>query len=175
MNINKENLSFLNQLASEVILLDKDLSIIWLNDSALNKGWVLNKNKSNNYITDQFSEETNGALISLLKKTIEQNGTKTKRDFELITSVSTKRVIDITVSWSNEFECLILEILCVDNLNKIIDSTKTFSTQKIAANLARTLAHEVKNPLSGIRGSAQILNKKLDDDYSSKVSQNNNR
>ena len=168
MNINKENLSFLNQLASEVILLDKDLSIIWLNDSALNKGWVLNKNNDNNYITDQFSEETNGALISLLKKTIEQNGTKTKRDFELITSVSTKRVIDITVSWSNEFECLILEILCVDNLNKIIDSTKTFSTQKIAANLARTLAHEVKNPLSGIRGSAQILNKKLDDDYSSK-------
>jgi two-component system nitrogen regulation sensor histidine kinase GlnL len=42
------------------------------------------------------------------------------------------------------FDCLILEILCVDNLNKIIDSTKTFSTQKIAANLARTLAHEVK-------------------------------
>ena len=172
MNINKENLSFLNQLASEVILLDKDLSIIWLNDSALNKGWVLNKNNDNNYITDQFSEETNGALISLLKKTIEQNGTKTKRDFELITSVSTKRVIDITVSWSNEFECLILEILCVDNLNKIIDSTKTFSTQKIAANLARTLAHEVKNPLSGIRGSAQILNKKLDDDYSSKFLKN---
>ena len=55
MNINKENLSFLNQLASEVILLDKDLRIIWLNDSALNKGWVLNKNNDNNYITDQFS------------------------------------------------------------------------------------------------------------------------
>ena len=168
MKINKENLSFLNQLASEVILLDKDLRIIWLNDSALNKGWVLNNKNNDNYITDQFSEETNGSLINLLKKTIEQNGTKTKRDFELITSASTKRVIDITVSWSNEFECLILEILCVDNLNKIIDSTKTFSTQKIAANLARTLAHEVKNPLSGIRGSAQILNKKLNDDYSEK-------
>ena len=59
--------------------------------------------------------------------------------------------------------------MCIrDSLNKIIDSTKTFSTQKIAANLARTLAHEVKNPLSGIKGSAQILNKKLTDDYSSK-------
>ena len=44
--------------------------------------------------------------------------------------------------------------------NKIFDSTKTFSTQKIAANLARTLAHEVKNPLSGIKGSAQIHSKK---------------
>ena len=168
MKINNKNLFFLNQLASEIILLDKDLKILWLNDSALNKGWVLNKNKSNNLITDQFSERTNGSLISLLKKTVEQNGTKTKRNFELITSASTKRLIDITVSWSSEYECLILEILCVDDLNKIIDSTKTFSTQKIAANLARTLAHEVKNPLSGIRGSAQILNKKLDDDFSSK-------
>jgi len=168
MKINKSELTFLNQLTSEVIILDKDLFIVWLNDSALNKGWFLNIDKDNNLITDQLSEETNAPLINLLKKTVGANGSQTKRDFELITSKFKKRDIDITVRWSNAFECLILEILCVDNLNKIIDSTKTFSTQKIAANLARTLAHEVKNPLSGIRGSAQILSKKLEDDFSSK-------
>ena len=168
MEIDKAKLSFLNQLASEVVILDKNLKIFWLNDSALNKCWVLNSNNKDNLINDQFSEETNGKLINLLKRTIKKNGAKTKRDFELTTSANTKRVIDLTVSWSVDFNCLILEILCVDNLNKIIDSTKTFSTQKIAANLARTLAHEVKNPLSGIRGSAQILNKKLNDDFSSK-------
>ena len=168
MKINKSELTFLNQLTSEVIILDKDLFIVWLNDSALNKGWFLNIDKDNNLITDQLSEETNAPLINLLKKTVGANGSQTKRDFELITSKFKKRDIDITVRWSNAFECLILEILCVDNLNKIIDSTETFSTQKIAANLARTLAHEVKNPLSGIRGSAQILSKKLEDDFSSK-------
>ena len=168
MNIDKTQLSFLNQLASEIILLDKNLKVIWLNDSALSKGWVLNINNKDSLITEQFSEKTNSPLISLLKKTINKHGTKTKRDFELTTAANTKRIIDITVSWSSEFDCLILEILCADNLNKIIDSTKNFSTQKIAANLARTLAHEVKNPLSGIRGSAQILDKKLKDDFSSK-------
>ena len=168
MKINKSELTFLNQLTSEVIILDKDLFIIWLNDSALNKGWFINNDKDKNLISDQLSEETNGSLIGLLKKTIETNGSQTKRDFELMTSKLKKRDIDITVRWSNSYTCLILEILCVDNLNKIIDSTKTFSTQKIAANLARTLAHEVKNPLSGIRGSAQILSKKLKDDFSSK-------
>ena len=168
MKINKSELTFLNQLTSEVIILDKDLFIIWLNDSALNKGWFINNDKDKNLISDQLSEETNGSLIGLLKKTIETNGSQTKRDFELVTSKLKKRDIDITVRWSNTYTCLILEILCVDNLNKIIDSTKTFSTQKIAANLARTLAHEVKNPLSGIRGSAQILSKKLKDDFSSK-------
>ena len=168
MKINKSELTFLNQLTSEVIILDKDLFIIWLNDSALNKGWFINNDKDKNLLSDQLSEETNGSLIGLLKKTIETNGSQTKRDFELMTSNLKKRDIDITVRWSNTYTCLILEILCVDNLNKIIDSTKTFSTQKIAANLARTLAHEVKNPLSGIRGSAQILSKKLKDDFSSK-------
>jgi two-component system nitrogen regulation sensor histidine kinase GlnL len=168
MKINKSELTFLNQLTSEVIILDKDLFIIWLNDSALNKGWFINNDKDKNLLSDQLSEETNGSLIGLLKKTIETNGSQTKRDFELMTSNLKKRDIDITVRWSNTYNCLILEILCVDNLNKIIDSTKTFSTQKIAANLARTLAHEVKNPLSGIRGSAQILSKKLKDDFTSK-------
>jgi two-component system nitrogen regulation sensor histidine kinase GlnL len=76
--------------------------------------------------------------------------------------------VDLTVSWSNTDNILIIEILCVDNLNKIIDSSKIFSTQKIAANLARTLAHEVKNPLSGIKGSAQILLSKVNDDFSKK-------
>ena len=49
MKINKSELTFLNQLTSEVIILDKDLFIVWLNDSALNKGWFLNidKDKSN--------------------------------------------------------------------------------------------------------------------------------
>ena len=162
MKVDKTQLTFLNQLASEIIVLDKDLRIVWLNDSALNKGWALNSNNKDNFITDQFSEETNAKLVNLLSKVINKNGAKTKRDFELSTSANTKRIVDLTVSWSRDFECLILEILCVDNLNKIIDSTKTFSTQKIAANLARTLAHEVKNPLGGIRGAAQLLARELE-------------
>ena len=167
MNLDNTDLSFLNQLATEIIILDKNFNIIWLNDSALNKGWVMVKDKKN-IITDQLSAKTNSTLIGLLKKTVETHGSKTKRDFEIVSSDDSKRIIDLTIKWSREYKSLILEILCVDNLNKIIDSTKTFSTQKIAANLARTLAHEVKNPLSGIRGSAQILDKKLDDKFSSK-------
>ena len=72
------------------------------------------------------------------------------------------------MSVSPKYEWIIIEVMSVDNLNKIIDSSKMASSQKIAANLARTLAHEVKNPLSGIKGSAQLLNSKLKDTFSSK-------
>ncbi len=167
MKLENLQLNFLNQLSSEILILDCDLNIIWLNDSALNRGWFFNKREVNS-VTDQFSEESKLKLSVFLKKAIGNEGSKTKRDFELNLESNNKRVIDLTVRWSIQYEVLILEISCVDNLNKIIDSSKTFSTQKIAANLARTLAHEVKNPLSGIKGSAQILSKKFNDSFSKK-------
>ena len=45
MKVDKSELTFLNQLTSEVIILNKDMYIVWLNDSALNKGWFLNADK----------------------------------------------------------------------------------------------------------------------------------
>ena len=167
MKLENLQLNFLNQLSSEILILDCDLNIIWLNDSALNRGWFFNKREVNS-VTDQFSKESKLKLSVFLKKAIGNEGSKTKRDFELNLESNNKRVIDLTVRWSIQYEVLILEISCVDNLNKIIDSSKTFSTQKIAANLARTLAHEVKNPLTGIKGSAQILSKTFNDSFSKK-------
>ena len=166
-DINNIKNSLLNQLASEIIVLSKDLNILWANDSALSNGWMLSDGDSNK-ITNQFNHETSEELTKLLTDCISSNASITKRGFRLYKSQEKNRTVDLTVSWSNSDDLLIIELFCIDNLNKIIDSSKTFSTQKIAANLARTLAHEVKNPLSGIKGSAQILSSKLEDDFSMK-------
>lgn len=157
--------SILNQISSEIIILDKNLNCLWINESALNNGW---SNCQDSSIGIQYPEELNSALFNLLRKSQDEESSFSKRDMEIANKVKEKRIIDLTVSYNNENSHIILEVKCVDSINKIIDSTKIFSTQKIAANLARTLAHEVKNPLSGIKGSAQILSKKLEDDYSKK-------
>ena len=168
MEIVKElNNSLLNHLASEIILLNNNLQIIWANESATNNGWKYNSTKQES-ISFYFPDENNLELHELLIKSLNDSGASTKRDLEIIDGENNKRIVDLTISWSEVYECLILEINCVDSLNKIIDSTKVFSTQKIAANLARTLAHEVKNPLAGIKGSAQILTNKLTDEHSKK-------
>ena len=166
-DINKIKDSLLNQLASEIIVLSKELNILWINDSAISSGWLFNDDDSHQ-IAKQFDIETSHELTSLLKDCIASGASITKRGFKLSRSKETNRTVDLTVSWSNDDDILIIEVFCIDNLNKIIDSSKTFSTQKIAANLARTLAHEVKNPLSGIKGSAQILSSKLEDNFSKK-------
>ena len=48
----------------------------------------------------------------------------TKRDFELISNNNASREVDLTVSFSPKYEWIIIEVMSVDNLNKIIDSSK---------------------------------------------------
>ena len=166
-DINTIKNTLLNQLASEIIVLDKDLNLVWMNDSATSNGWIFNNTKTS-LITDQLGDKTSIELTKLLIDCTSSGASVTKRGFKLLTLSEKNRIVDLTVSWSGNDNVLIMELFCIDNLNKIIDSSKIFSTQKIAANLARTLAHEVKNPLSGIKGSAQILSSKLSDDFSKK-------
>ena len=174
-----------NQLSTEIIITDLDFHIITMNESAASNGWksdslnhskalesVISKSKINkselpslDSIIDNESFEN---LKEALEHTQQNSSATTKRDLSIKFKNGQKRTIDLTVSLSVEFEVYILEISDVDNLNKIIDSTRTFASQKIAAGLARSLAHEVKNPLSGIKGSAQILEKKYSDDFSKK-------
>ena len=131
MKISKKELNFLNQLTTEIIILDKEYKIIWLNDSALNKGWKIDPNKKEkNLISLQLSEETAASVIKLLNKSMDKGSSQTRRDFPLKTTKDKKREIDFTVRYSNSYECILIEVSCVDNLNKIIDSTKTLLNSK---------------------------------------------
>ena len=73
MNIESSELNFLNQLTTEIIILDKDYKIIWLNDSALNKGWYINSKIEDNHISKQLSEETASSVMNLLNKSQSPN------------------------------------------------------------------------------------------------------
>lgn len=110
----------------------------------------------------------NGTSITLLKETLhmalDKGSPITVRDMLLTNKEGIERSLDLTASLSSEFNVLILEVSSVENLNRIINSTRTDASQKIAAGLARTLAHEVKNPLSGIKGAAQLIKMKSSDE-----------
>ncbi len=165
---NKNNFkdSYLNQLSTEIIFFS-GTSIEWFNESAQNNGWKL-KDNIPLPLEKLFDKGTAYDVKSFVEDINHRKNSTTKRNFELRFATRKKRIVDITGSWSEKYNLTIVEIQNIDNLNKIIDSTKTFSMQKVAANLARTLAHEVKNPLSGIKGSAQILSGKYNDDFSKK-------
>ena len=119
-NPEKFNDLLLNQIASEIVVLDDKYNILWLNDSAISNGWIYSS--LNQDIKNQFIPETNSELLDLLEDCLNSGSTITKRNFKLAKPNENHRIVDLTVSWSNADNILIIEILCVDNLNKIIDS-----------------------------------------------------
>ena len=168
--MNTQEFEALNGLNTEVIILDaKDLSVIWLNDSAKAANWI--PESSAHELKDIFSfidDEAENQIKEILLQAKKNASSITRRDFIISDSTGQVRTLDLTISYADKKNLIYIEALSTENLNKIIDSTRSFSTQKIAAGLARTLAHEVKNPLSGIKGSAQILKSKYSDDFSKK-------
>ena len=168
--MNTQEFEALNGLNTEVIILDaKDLSVIWLNDSAKAANWI--PESSAHELKDIFSfidDEAENQIKEILLQAKKNASAITRRDFIISDSTGQVRTLDLTISYADKKNLIYIEALSTENLNKIIDSTRSFSTQKIAAGLARTLAHEVKNPLSGIKGSAQILKSKYSDDFSKK-------
>ncbi|MDB4028868.1 ATP-binding protein [Gammaproteobacteria bacterium] len=168
--MNTQEFEALNGLNTEVIILDaKDLSVIWLNDSAKAANWI--SESSAHELKDIFSfidDEAENQIKEILLQAKKNASAITRRDFIISDSTGQVRTLDLTISYADKKNLIYIEALSTENLNKIIDSTRSFSTQKIAAGLARTLAHEVKNPLSGIKGSAQILKSKYSDDFSKK-------
>jgi len=159
-----------NSLNTEIIILNaKDLSIVWLNDSAKAANWIPELSASESKDIFSFIDEAAASQIKEILIQAKKNASSiTRRDF-VVTDISGQtRTLDLTITYAVKKDLIYIEALSTENLNKIIDSTRTFSTQKIAAGLARTLAHEVKNPLSGIKGSAQILKSKYSDDFSKK-------
>lgn len=56
---------------------------------------------------------------------------------------------------------LLLEVHPLDRLHQITREESQNNTQEVSRILAKSLAHEIKNPLGGIRGAAQLLARQL--------------
>jgi two-component system nitrogen regulation sensor histidine kinase GlnL len=59
---------------------------------------------------------------------------------------------------------LVLEFRALDQQLKIAREEKLLELQQLNRELMRNLAHEIKNPLGGIRGAAQLLERELPND-----------
>ena len=58
---------------------------------------------------------------------------------------------------------LVMEIASVDRPSRIARDEAMLAQQEHARSLMRGLAHEIKNPLGGLRGAAQLLERQLPD------------
>jgi two-component system nitrogen regulation sensor histidine kinase GlnL len=60
---------------------------------------------------------------------------------------------------------VLVELVCVDRRLRISREEQLVSQNAAARALLRGLAHEIKNPLGGLRGAAQLLERELDQEH----------
>jgi len=151
----------LDNLTTATILLDGELRLEYMNPAAEMLLAVSGQRSHGQFISELFTESPE-ALISL-RQAVAVAQPFTKRE-ALLTSLTGKTLtVDYAVTpvVNQGQTLLLLEVYPRDRLLRITKEEAQMSKQETTKLLVRGLAHEIKNPLGGIRGAAQLLAREL--------------
>jgi two-component system nitrogen regulation sensor histidine kinase GlnL len=151
----------LEHLSTAIILLDEQSRFAYLNPAAEHLFALSNTNLLGHPLQYAFShtEQLFGAIASA----IASNASHIEHDLTLAThSFGSKIHVSCTVTpLSGEF-ALLLEFHTIERPLKLAREEQMLDQTQANRLLLRNLAHEIKNPLGGIRGAAQLLEQELD-------------
>tara|TARA_R110002072_G_scaffold103600_2_gene227256 strand:+ start:4148 stop:5197 length:1050 start_codon:yes stop_codon:yes gene_type:complete len=151
----------INHLNICILELDDQLRLLFLNAAAENLLEVSGNQVRDHHIGDIFQSAGEIESIVFDSLTTEQSFTGRKVRLELVSGNIITCDYFITPIRNEEGTNAILELYPLDRYLKI-DRDESISTQQqITRQMIRGLAHEIKNPLGGIRGSAQLLEREL--------------
>lgn len=156
----------LDNMLTAVLVIDENLRIETVNSAAES---LLHTSAS--HATGQPLHELimrADEIIPALQNALAQGQSYTERDVTLRLPENVTENVDFTVSIldrpPNGPRSLVLELQALGRMKRISKDGASFARQETARQLIRGLAHEVKNPLGGIRGAAQLLERELPDE-----------
>ncbi|TBW06804.1 nitrogen regulation protein NR(II) [Azotobacter chroococcum subsp. isscasi] len=154
----------LDNLTTATILLDGELRLEYMNPAAEMLLAVSGQRSHGQFISELFTESPE-ALISL-RQAVAEAHPFTKREAQLTSLTGKTQTVDYAVTpvINQGQTLLLLEVYPRDRLLRITKEEAQLSKQETTKLLVRGLAHEIKNPLGGIRGAAQLLARELPDE-----------
>lgn len=159
-------LSGLDLLPTAVVLVDTGLAVRYMNPAAENLFEMSSKNVAGQGLDRLFPD------IQVLRAAIgyarENNCSYTEHDLELGVNGRTRLHLSCTVTPVElpngvaREEGLLLEFRHIEQQLKIAREERMLDQSQANRELIRNLAHEIRNPLGGIRGAAQLLDRELE-------------
>ena len=162
--------TILDSLTTAVIVVDNDLRVDYLNPAAES---LLETSiaRVHRVKLAGLLLETNQSLDTL-QAAVETGQTYTRREAEFLLATGSRLTVDYSVApFGADSAHLLLEIQPRDRLLRISREEDLLTQQETTRILVRGMAHEIKNPLGGIRGAAQLLDRELSDDSQKEYTQ----
>ncbi len=157
--------TLLNNLTTAVLLIDDQLNIEYINPSAESLLKV-SGSRALGISSHKFIDFDDTAWQYVLMA-LEEGVTYTQRQADIHVPGHQKMVVDYIATPVNlerkERISVLVEMQPVDRLLRIAREEGLISKQQTSRTLVRGLAHEIKNPLGGLRGAAQLLAMELND------------
>ena len=150
----------LDLLSSSVILLDENFAIRYMNSAAENHLAISSKTAVGSRLDSIV--DCRGALQEALDNAYRHGWSYTGQSIELRRSDNVVLHLNCTVNPTETAEArLLVELWPIDQQLKATREERQIADQLASRELIRNLAHEIKNPLGGIRGAAQLLEHEL--------------
>ena len=157
--------AILDNLHAAVLVINQNLGIECLNPSAENLFHVSTRRAMGRSIMDLILDE--GEFFDRLERSLVSGHPFTVYDASLKSHDGTTINADYSVAplaYKPEGKYLLLEFTRLGNFPRISKDEALLHQHDATKSLLRGLAHEIKNPLGGIRGSAQLLDRELSED-----------
>lgn len=155
--------SLLDNLTTAVIVLDGELCLYHLNPAA--ETLLETSDRSSHHVSIREIFPDCGDLLEALHNVQRNQHTIVARKALLVLGNGSRLTVDYALTPVNEVgeDFVLMEIQGLDRSYHISRKEALLSTHETTLELVRGLGHEIKNPLGGIRGAAQLLAQELPD------------
>ena len=155
------NYAGLDLLATAVLVLDRSLCVRHLNPAAEQLLGVNRRTFSGHPVDHLFPDATD--FCAKLRHSLAEARGFVDLDLELTSPLRQPLLVNCIVTPMDAGEAqLIIEMRQIEQQLRIEREAQRVSQAEANRELIRNLAHEIKNPLGGLRGSAQLLEHELD-------------
>lgn len=154
--------SILDNIATAVMVLNEQLEVTCLNPAAENLFFISERKAIGKSLHHLFSSST--SIVKLLQQALISHHPYSDHTV----SIRLNNGIKVTINYTATPYCsddgqtyLLMELSRIDRHIRIAHEETLMAQQQASTILVRGLAHEIKNPLGGLRGAAQLLEREL--------------
>ncbi len=156
--------SLLDYLSTSVLVFDRDFRLRYINPAGEVMFAQSHRHAHGKAINELFANP--GQLTTELGSVLASGQVVSQHGCRLELTNGLAVVVNCThtpVSLSGGLSGIMLEMQKVDHQLRVEQEEQLIAQQEATHSLLRGLAHEIKNPLGGLRGAAQLLEKEIPD------------